>query len=71
MTEELELNSQQGKEIFLSSTAFRLAVELTKPPRQSILTAVSLEVKWQGHETDYSPPPNAICISPPLYIFRA
>jgi hypothetical protein len=49
-------DSQQGQEIFLFSTVFRLALEPTQPPIQWVLGTLSLGVKWQGHEADHSFP---------------
>jgi hypothetical protein len=41
--------------IFLFSTVSRPALELTKPPTQWLLEALSVEVKWPEHEADYLP----------------
>jgi hypothetical protein len=46
----------QKQEIFLYSTASRLALGLTQPPIQWVPGAFSLGVKQLGHEADHSPP---------------
>jgi hypothetical protein len=52
------LDSRQGLEIFLFTTASRPALETTQPPIQWVPGALSLWVKWPGLEADYSPPSN-------------
>jgi hypothetical protein len=59
MTKELGLNSQQGQEIFLFSTAFRQALGPIKPHIQWVLGAVILENTRQGHKTNHSTPSGA------------
>jgi hypothetical protein len=62
---------------FLFSTSSRQALGLNQPFIQSVLGAVSLGVKRQGHETDHSPPTSAeikkmwIYSSTPQYVFMA
>lgn len=56
---ELDFNFHQGQEMFLLSTASRLAVRLTQSPIQRILDALSQGVKWMGHELDHSSPSSA------------
>jgi hypothetical protein len=51
--------SQQGLEIFLFATMSRMALWPTQPPVQWIPGALSLGVKWLGHEADHSPPSSA------------
>jgi hypothetical protein len=45
--------------IFLFVTASRTAPGPTQPPIKWISGALSLGVKWPGHEADYSPPSSA------------
>jgi hypothetical protein len=47
--------SRQGLEVFLFTTASRMALGPTQPPIQWVPEAVSLEVKRPGRETDHSP----------------
>jgi hypothetical protein len=73
----LGFDSQWGMGIFLFATASRMALGPTQPPIQWVLAALSLGVKWLGHETDHSPPYSAevknawSCTSTPQYIFMA
>jgi hypothetical protein len=53
------LNSRQGKENFLCSTASRPALGPTQPPIQWVLGAPSHGAKQQRREADHSLPPNA------------
>jgi hypothetical protein len=53
---EPQFNSQQGQEIFLFSTASRLALKPTQHPIQWVLGELSLGIKWLEHEADHSPP---------------
>jgi len=46
--EVLEFDSRRGLGIFLFTTVSKTALDPTQPPIQSILGAVSLEVKWIG-----------------------
>jgi hypothetical protein len=55
----LGLNSWQGLGIFLFTTAFRTALGSTQPSIQWVPGALSLGVKWLGHEAGYSPPSSA------------
>jgi hypothetical protein len=48
-----------GLGIFLFTTAPRMALGPTQPPMQWVPGALSLGVKWPGHECDHSPPSNA------------
>jgi hypothetical protein len=50
----------QGLGIFLFTTVFRLALGLMQPPIQWVPGALSLGVKWLGHEADYSPQSSAV-----------
>jgi hypothetical protein len=45
--------------IFLFTTASRKALGPTQPPIYWVLGALSLGVKWPGHEADHSPPSRA------------
>jgi len=45
--------------IFLFTTVSRLALRPTQPPIQWVLGALSLGVKWPGHEADHSSPSGA------------
>jgi hypothetical protein len=51
--------SWQGQEIFLYSTAFRLALGSIQPPIQYVPGTVYLGVKCPVREADYSPPSGA------------
>jgi hypothetical protein len=51
--------SRQWLRIFLFTTASRLALGPTQPPRQWIQRDLSLPVKRPVHETDHSSPSNA------------
>jgi len=55
----LGFNSQWGLRIFLFNTTSRTAHGPTQPPIQWIPGALSLGVKWPGHEADHSPPSSA------------
>jgi hypothetical protein len=59
MIRVLGFDSWRGLGIFLFSAASRMALGPTQPPIQWILLALSLMVKWLGHETDHSPPSSA------------
>jgi predicted secreted Zn-dependent protease len=50
--EEFRLDSRQGQETFLVSTASEPVLKPTQPPIQWVLGAVSSEVKRQGREAD-------------------
>jgi hypothetical protein len=52
----LGFSSWWGLGIFLFTTMSRTALGPTQPPLQWVLGAVSLEIKWRGHEADNSPP---------------
>jgi hypothetical protein len=52
----LGFDSQWGLGIFLFTTASRMTLEPTQPPIQWVPGALSLGVKWPGHEADHSPP---------------
>jgi hypothetical protein len=56
MIRVLGFNSWQGLEIFLFTTMSRMALGPTQSPIQWVLGALSMEVKWQVHEADHSPP---------------
>jgi hypothetical protein len=51
--------SRQGLGIFLPTTVSRRALGPTQPPIQWVTGALSVGVKWPGHEADHSPPPSA------------
>jgi hypothetical protein len=55
----LGFDSRRGLGIFLSTTAFRTALEPTQPPIQRVPGALSLEVKRPDCEFDHLPPFNA------------
>jgi hypothetical protein len=55
----LEFKSQQRLGIFLFTTTFRMALGPIQPPIQWVPGALSLEVKWLGHEVDHPPPSSA------------
>jgi len=46
-------------EIFLFTTAFRMALGPTQPPVEQVPGALSLGVKRPGREADHSPPCSA------------
>jgi len=45
-----------GLGIFLFTTTSRMALGPTQPPPQWIPGALSLGIKWPGHEANHSPP---------------
>jgi hypothetical protein len=49
--------SGRGREIFLSSTPYRLVLGFIQPAIHWIPRTISPEVKWPGHEADHSPHP--------------
>jgi hypothetical protein len=53
------LESREGLEIFLFTTAFRPALRPTQPPIKVIPGTLSLGVKRTGREADHSPPSSA------------
>jgi hypothetical protein len=55
----LGFNSQQGLGIFLFIIISRIALGPTHTPIQWVKGALSLEIKWPGHEADHSPPSSA------------
>jgi hypothetical protein len=57
--DDREFKSQQGLGVSLFTIASRLALRPTQPLIQWAPGALSLEVKWLGHEVDHSPPSNA------------
>jgi hypothetical protein len=59
MIRVIGFNSQQGLGIFLFSTTSRMALGPTQPPIQWVPGALSLGVKWLGHEVDHSLPSSA------------
>jgi hypothetical protein len=69
--------SWEGLGIFLFTTASRLALGPTQPPRQWVPEALSLRVKRPGREVDHSPPCSAeienawSCTSSLQYAFMA
>jgi hypothetical protein len=58
-TKKSEFDARQVKEIFLFSIMFRPPLGPTRPPVKWVPEALSLEVKRQGREADYSPPSDA------------
>jgi hypothetical protein len=44
----------RDKRFFFSPKAFRPAVGSTQPPIQWVTGTFPIEIKWPGHETDYS-----------------
>jgi hypothetical protein len=76
-TEKSRFDSQQGQEIFLSSTASRPALGPTQFPTQCVLGILSSETKRPRFETNHSPPANAEVKnvwsynSTPLYVFMS
>jgi hypothetical protein len=52
-------DSWRGLGIFLFTTMSRTALRPTQPPIQWVPGALSLGVKWLGHEADHSPPSGA------------
>jgi hypothetical protein len=71
----LGFDSQQGLGIFLFTTMSRMALEPIQPPIEWVPGALSLGVKWLGHEADHSPPSRAknawSYTSTPQYAFMA
>jgi hypothetical protein len=70
-------NSGQRQEIFLFSTASRLALGPTQHPIQWVPGALSLGVKRPGSESDHSPPSStefkiggAVSPLPHMYLWR-
>jgi hypothetical protein len=59
MIRVLGFNSWQGLGILLFTTMSRTAQGPTQPPIQWLPGALSLRVKWPGHEADHSPPSSA------------
>jgi hypothetical protein len=55
----LGFDSRRGLGIFLFTTASRTALGPTQPPIQWVTGALSLGIKRQGREADYSPPSSA------------
>jgi hypothetical protein len=55
----LGFNSRRGQGNFLFTTASRTALGPTQPLNQWVKGALSLGVKWPGHEADHSPPSSA------------
>jgi hypothetical protein len=55
----LGFNSWQGMGIFLFITASRMVLGCTQPPIQWVPGALSMGVKWLGHEANHSPPSSA------------
>jgi hypothetical protein len=53
-TEESLFNSWQEQEFFNPSKTSGLSLGPTQPHVKLILRALSLEVKWLGHESDHS-----------------
>jgi hypothetical protein len=50
---------ERGLGIFLFDIASRPALGLTQPSNQWVLGALSLGIKWPGHESGHSPPSRA------------
>jgi hypothetical protein len=59
MIRVLGFNSWRGLGIFLFTTMSRTVLGPTQPPIQWVPGALSLGVKWPGHEADHSPPSSA------------
>jgi hypothetical protein len=55
----LGFDTWRGLGIFLFTTTFRMDLGPTQPPISCVPGALSLGVKWPGHEADYSPPSSA------------
>jgi hypothetical protein len=55
----LGFDSRRRLGIFLFTTASRTEMGPTQPPNQWVPGAISLGVKWPGHEADHSPPSSA------------
>jgi hypothetical protein len=68
MIRVLGFNSQQGLGIFLFTTASRMALGPIQPPIQWVPGALSLEIKWPGHEAYHSPPSSAVKECMKLYL---
>jgi hypothetical protein len=73
----LDFGSRQGLEIFLFTTASKMALEPTQPPIQWVPGVLSFGVKRPGREADHSPPSTAeekntwTYTSTPQYVFMA
>jgi hypothetical protein len=59
MIRVLGFNCWWGLGIFLFTTTSRAALGPTQPPIEWVPGALSLGVKWLGHEADHSPPSSA------------
>jgi hypothetical protein len=57
--DDREFESRQGLGILPFTTESRPALRPTQPPIQWIPEALSLAVKWLGHESDHSTPSSA------------
>jgi hypothetical protein len=73
----LGFDCRPGLGIFLLPTAFREALEPTRPPIPRVTEVISLGVKRPGREADHSPPSSAEIknawsyTSTPQYVFMA
>jgi hypothetical protein len=59
MIRVLGFDSQRRLGIFLFTTVSSTALGLTQPLNQWVLGALSMGVKWLGHEADHSTPSGA------------